>query len=213
MKLVRVALCIASVSFLLRPAPAEEIRVLRTKGKNAIVQFRDAPPALNSRWTIQGSEAGGSGTMAPVGPSQRGYLIDLSTSFVKPLVEGGGMSMALAGRGGVNMGQMEAGAGLGFSKATGSSLGLSLLGWADLNFLRNDPGTNFVPGVSAGVSFGKAGEFKTFGGDVGVFVKAWFLRQSSTAFRLDLKMAFSKISGLDGMGKAIGVAGGLVTYF
>jgi hypothetical protein len=199
------------VAFSSLSAQATQVKVMRKKGKYAIVSFEGPSPEPGTVLSVQDPSEDFSGTMAaPKGA--RDNLVDFSTALAKPLIEDGGFSFSTAVRYGWNLGQIEVGPGLSFSKSTGSPVGFGLLGFLDFNFFENTIKETFVPGLSLTANFDRLGA-NAFGGSAGLFGKFWFLRASQSALRVDAKMSFSKVSGLDGMFKSLSLGVGIETYF
>jgi hypothetical protein len=199
------------VAFTSLSTQATQVKVMRKKGKYAIVSFEGPSPEPGTVFNVQDpSQDYSENPTSPAGA--RSNLVDLSTALAKPLIENGGFSFTTSARYGWNLGQIEAGPGLSFSKSTGSPVGFGLLGFLDFNFIENTVKESFVPGLNLTADFTKSSA-NSFGAAAGVFGKFWFLRASQSALRVDAKFSFSKVSGLDGMLKALSLSAGIETYF
>jgi hypothetical protein len=199
------------VAFSSLSVQATQVKVMRKKGKYAIVSFEGPSPEPGTVFNVQDpSQDFSENPSTPSGG--RSNLFDFSTALAKPLIEDGGFSFSTSARYGWNLGQIEVGPGLSFSKSTGVPVGFGLLGFLDFNFFENTVKESFVPGLSLTADFTRLGA-NSFGGSFGVFGKFWFLRASQSALRVEAKFALSKVSGLDGMFKAISLGAGIETYF
>lgn len=208
-KILSLSLIVATFSL---SSEAARVKVMRKKGRHAIVQFEGPTPEVGTILMVgDAPNAAPSGPLPVPGQLSRDNLIDLSSGFSKTL-GAPGMIMTAAARYGWNSKSMEYGPGVSITKITGAGLGFGLNGFLDFNFTENTVGQTFVPGLGIGANFTKAGG-TSFGGDASLFGKFWFLGSSQSALRLEAKFGFAKASGGAGLGKSLGFSAGMNTYF
>lgn len=203
-------------------AKGSKIKVMKAKGRRAIVQFPTAAPpvgttlqVLSSHGDEEGEESEETDEDSDAEGSRRSgyrdYYIGLGSNFTKTMAEGSSATFSVNGSFGWNFEDFELGPFLSFTKSSGDpSFGAGLA--FDWNFAINNKDPNiFVPGLVLKGNFG-AGAATSFGGQVGLFMKLFVLRQSATAIRADFLFDISKTSGLD-PSKSIQLVLGLQTYF
>lgn len=135
-------------------AHAQQAKVIKVKGQQAIVQFPNGTaPMVGQTIDLNGGGEGGGASMAAV-PGSREHLIALSMNLGAYSSSAGGSrtEFALVGRYGWNMKIMEFGpiVQLGYLSLPGQSTRtIGGGGYFDFNFVENNPGVPFIYGVGA----------------------------------------------------------------
>lgn len=203
-------------------AKGSMIKVMKAKGRRAIVQFPTTAPPVGTTLQVlsthgddetddseHGEDDADSDSSGRVG--YRDYYIGLGSNISKTMGTGGATSFSLNASFGWNLADFEIGPFLSLAKSSGDPTfggGLAF----DWNFANNNVDPNvFVPGLVLKGSFG-AGAATSFGGQVGLFLKFFVLRRSATAIRADFLFDITKSSGAD-PAKSIQAVLGLQTYF
>lgn len=178
---------------------AQEVKVLKTKGKRAIVQFpSEAPPAGTTLQVLvthgDNDEEAAPDESTPQVSAPRDYFISLSSDITKSFVTGSSVSFNFAGSFGWNLGMIEIGPSLSFGKSDTADPNFGGGVVFDWNFaIPNNPTNSFVPGLGLKLNAADGGQ-TTIGFDAGFFMKLFVLRQSSSAIRLDFLYDLSRVS-------------------
>jgi hypothetical protein len=227
--LVLATISLASLSL----ANAQQAKVIKVKGQQAIVQFPPGtPPLVGEMLPVGGSAQTEDG--APRGRGSRGHLLGLSgnVSFKSSKTETGSTSTSsnttsfgVDGRYGWNEEIFEFGplATLSYSSTTGqSSRTLGAGGFFDFNLVPNRPGTPIVYGVGATASFGQATQtianqdttFSLIDVFAGGNIK-WFGLSENVAIRGDAGLDYLRTSGNNSTttDTAFQIRAGLAFYF
>jgi len=196
---------------------ATEVEVIKVKGNRAIIRFPEkALPGEGERLYLsrESPRAGDVG--------DRDYSLSVTSGIVKR--SPGGVTTDCTGSFGFNWGYFEVAPGLTLSRVGATTGGsavstLSANVLATVNFTENEPGKTFVFGMDAGPLLGRASSgtvsTTTLGFDSSLFMKAFVLRRSSTALRVDFGYGYtrSKTGAFSVNYHSYGPAVGLSTYF
>lgn len=192
---------------------AQQAKVIKVKGNQAIVQFpKNSPPSVGQTIDLSGgsresSRSGGGGSTGPrnnsIGVSA--VIASLSTSNnVRGSASTSVTTIEIAGRYGWNAETMEYGP-LGsvsrISTDGGSATTIKVGGFFDYNLVPNTTAVDMVYGLGAEASIGQSSPSQgdsasTMGFAGGGFLK-WFLLGTSTAFRGDLQFFYERSSAGD----------------
>jgi hypothetical protein len=203
------------------------ITVKQVKGANAIVSFpKGMNPKVGGQYKVspvggEDEEMGGSddGMSGGGGSGSRANSIGLAVDISKP--KGSGLTFALAGSYGWNMGGFEFGPTLAFGRTSSPAVGSvaatssTTIGagvFADVNFAENKAPETFVPALGISAGFNKAGDSTTITAGAEIALKLFVLGTSSSAIRLaPIYFDFSKQTS--GSTYDLGLRAGLSVYF
>lgn len=193
---------------------AQEAKVIKVKGQQAIVQFpKGHKPYAGETIDLSGGgggDAGGAGTTGgggSTGPREHsiGAAAEISSISSSNNVKGSSSTstttIALEGRYGWNAVTMEYGPLAALSRTStdsGSSMTLKAGGFFDYNLVPNTAGAEMVYGLGAEAYVGQtspsSGDSATLMGFAGGGFLKWFLLKTPTAFRGDLQYQYDRSS-------------------
>ncbi len=143
---------------------------------------------------------------------EREYSIDIASAVRKVLSSNSSVDARIATKFGWNMEYVEFGPGLSLGRASNAT-SVGIEGFLDFNFFRNLPGENFIPGMVLDLNYAYSAGANTFGGDMGIFMKFWFLGESASALRVDAKFGLAKTIDVSPVAKYFALSLGIQTYF
>lgn len=219
---------IASLSFA-HFAQAQQAKVIKVKGQQAIVQFpQGVLPTVGQTFDLSGGASGG-GTLegAPVRSGTRDHLIGLSTnlSFLSSSAGGSTSTFNFIGKYGWNMQTIEFGpiATISYvSQTNQTDRTLGAGGFFDFNFVPNVSGQSFIYGVGAEATYSQfvrtlpPGDTSTPILDLIVGGNAkWFGLSDHFALRGDAGLNMQRSSPATGTTTLTGliIRGGIAVYF
>lgn len=214
--LLGITLCLTFSS----PAYAQKIRVLKTKGNQAVVEFSGGSLQPGRAYELS------SESFFEAASSSRNYVIHLNFNFNNLNSDAAGASSEtdfnLAAQVGWNKGTFEFGPLVSFyssGDSANTTTNTQLGAFSDFNMLPNVPGEPFIYGVGGSVRLGQidtgvGAKTDTMGFFLGPFAK-WFPTSGPLGFRADFGYAYQKSSGGIGDTTATGLSAnaGIIGYF
>jgi hypothetical protein len=219
---------VVGVLVFVQSAVAQQVKVVKAKGQNAIVQFqRGNVPKEGQTYYLStqapDSSFGADDGMGPLGDGSghgaaaggRDYKMGLSffagkeAGALGPNSAGGTgtFGFGLTVRPGFNLaGLFELGPVLSISRV--GAINFMFGGFLEVNFIENRAGAAFVPGLGLQGTFSKGG---TISMDGTLFGKIFVLGNSSTCLRVDAGAQMTMLKGASNIG--FGLGGGLEAYF
>lgn len=208
-------------------AHAQQAKVIKVKGQQAIVQFPPGtPPVVGEMIPVGGSAVNeGGGTS---GRGSRAHLLAVSgqISFTNNSATSNSTTgFTVQGRYGWNQEIFEFGplAQIGYTSTTGKSTRTLLGGgFFDFNFIPNKPGVQTVYGVGATADFGQfsetTGSVETSTSLLEIFAGGnikWFGLSENVALRGDagFQLARSSVNGANTTNSGLLIMAGLAFYF